>query len=263
MLQRGTEFLDLEGRMVVPGFQDAHVHPSTGGLNLLRCDLAGDADRRDYVDTIRRYADAHPDRIWILGGGWGMDRFPNGIPTREELDAAVADRPVFLVNRDGHGAWVNSKALELAGIHRNTADPADGRIERDAGGEPIGCLQEGAMDLVERVLPETTEDELQRALAEGQRHLLSLGVTAWQDAWVTPVVEKAYRALASNGMLKARVVGALWALDPALAQKRQFPAVDWQSSYSLHAEGTAPGFAASMASVTCRAVTAHRRMSFR
>ena len=251
----GTEFLDLEGRMVVPGFQDAHVHPSTGGLNLLRCDLAGDADRRDYVDTIRRYADAHPDRIWILGGGWGMDRFPNGIPTREELDAAVADRPVFLVNRDGHGAWVNSKALELAGIHRNTADPADGRIERDAGGEPIGCLQEGAMALVERVLPETTEDELQRALAEGQRHLLSLGVTAWQDAWVTPVVERAYRALASNGMLKARVVGALWwergegeeQIEDLLARRAKGPAGRFRpGAVKMMLDGVAENFTASM-----------------
>lgn len=251
----GTEFVDLDGRMVVPGFQDAHVHPPTGGLNLLRCDLAGDPDSRAYLDTIRRYADDYPDRLWILGGGWGMDRFPNGVPTREELDAVVADRPVFLVNRDAHGAWVNSKALELAGIHRNTADPADGRIERDARGEPIGCLQEGAMDLVERVVPETTEDELQRALEEGQRYLLSLGVTAWQDAWVTPEVEEAYRALASRGSLKARVVGALWwergrgeeQIEDLLARRGKGPAGRFRpSAVKMMLDGVAENFTASM-----------------
>jgi hypothetical protein len=205
-----TEIIELAGRMVLPGFQDAHVHPSIGGLNLLRCNLAGDPDRHAYLDTIRRYSDDHPDREWILGGGWGMDHFPNGIPTKDELDRVVADRPVFLVNRDGHGAWVNSKALELSGIGRYSDDPADGRIERGAGGDPIGCLQEGAMDLVERLVPETTDAELQEALTEGENYLLSRGVTAWQDAWVTPQVEEAYRALASGGSLRARVVGALW-----------------------------------------------------
>ncbi|MDF1595465.1 MAG: amidohydrolase family protein [Acidimicrobiia bacterium] len=206
----GTDIVDLDGRMVLPGFQDSHVHPPIGGLNLLRCNLANDPDRGAYLDSIRRYADDHPEREWILGGGWGMDHFPNGIPTRDELDRLVADRPVFLVNRDGHGAWVNSKALELAGIGRHTDDPADGRIERDAGGDPIGCLQEGAMDLVERLVPETTDTELQQALTKGQSYLLSLGITAWQDAWVTSQVEEAYRTLAADGSLKARVVGALW-----------------------------------------------------
>lgn len=210
LIGSGTETLELDGRLVLPGFQDAHVHPLQGGLNLLRCNLADDPDRRTYLETIGRYADDHPDRAWILGGGWGMDQFPNGIPTSDDLDTVVADRPVFLVNRDGHGAWVNSKALELAGINRDTVDPADGRIERDALGDPIGCLQEGAMDLVERVVPVTTDDELERALVAGHDYLLSLGVTAWQDAWVTPDVEEAYRTLAANGSLKARAVGALW-----------------------------------------------------
>ena len=98
--------------------------------------------------VIAEYCDANPDAPWILGGGWYMDVFPGGLPTKEALDAIVLDRPAFLTNRDGHGAWVNSRALELAGITRETPDPADGRIERTADGAPAGMLHEGAMSLV-------------------------------------------------------------------------------------------------------------------
>ena len=102
-----------------------------------------------------------------------MSAFPGGTPTAADLDAVVPDRPVFLPNRDHHGAWVNSRALELAGIDRHTPDPADGRIERDADGRPTGTLHEGAMHAVARLLPQTTDDEYYAALLEGQRYLHS------------------------------------------------------------------------------------------
>ncbi len=209
-LRAGTPFLDLDGRLAIPGFQDAHVHPPIGGLDLLRCNLAGDPDLSAYLRTVGDYAGAQSGRRWVLGGGWAMDRFPGGIPTRDHLDRVVPERPVFLVNRDRHGAWVNTLALEMAGIDRHTPDPPDGRIERDAEGQPVGCLQEGAMALVERVIPATTPAEYREALRTAQRYLISLGITAWQDAWVTPEVEHAYRELASSAELKARVVAALW-----------------------------------------------------
>ena len=205
-----TEVVDLNGRFVVPGFQDAHIHPPTGGLGLLRCNLHEDGTREQFLETISRYAGEHPDEEWILGGGWAMDAFPGGTPTREELDVIVPDRPAFLVNRDGHGAWVNSIALKLAAVDRSTPDPGDGRIERDAMGEPAGTLQEGAMELVRRVVPEDTEETYLRGLKVAQEYLLSLGITAWQDADVTPRTEAAYRKLANAGELHAHVVGALW-----------------------------------------------------
>ena len=139
-----------------------------------------------------------------------MPAFPSGTPRREALDDIVPDRPVFLVNRDGHGAWVNSRALELAGIDAGTPDPSDGRIERDAVGAPTGTLHEGAMDLVGRLAPPATQTDMERALLLAQRRLHAFGVTAWQDAWVTPPDLEAYRALAGRGELTARVVAALW-----------------------------------------------------
>lgn len=205
-----TEIIDLQGRFVLPGFQDAHVHPPTGGLSLLRCNLHEDKTREEHLDTIRRYVVRHPHEEWILGGGWAMDAFPGGTPTRQELDNVVPDRPAFLINRDGHGAWVNAMALKLAGVDRSTPDPADGRIERDDVGEPAGTLQEGAMELVRRVVPADTEETYLRGLEVAQEYLLSLGITGWQDADVTPPTEAAYRRLADAGRLHAHVVGALW-----------------------------------------------------
>ncbi|HYF73089.1 MAG TPA: amidohydrolase family protein, partial [Nocardioides sp.] len=145
-----TTVIDLAGGLLSPGFVDAHVHPIQGGLERLRCDLSGADTREQYLDTIAAYAVAHPDAEWILGGGWAMPAFPGGTPTAADLDSVVPDRPVFLPNRDHHGAWVNSRALEIAGIDEHTADPPDGRIERDADGRPSGTLHEGATSLVSR-----------------------------------------------------------------------------------------------------------------
>ncbi len=205
-----TEVLDLRGRLVVPGFQDAHVHPTHGGLAELQCELHDLADAKAYVDAVATYAASHPEMPWILGGGWAMPAFPGGTPRREALDAVVADRPVFLVNRDGHGAWANSRALAMAGVDASTPDPPDGRIERDPDGSPTGALHEGAMDLVGRLAPKTTQEDLEAALLLAQRKLHALGITAWQDAWVTGPDLDAYVALAERGDLTARVVAALW-----------------------------------------------------
>ena len=112
--------VDLEGRTVLPGFQDAHLHPPHGGLLAIECNLHDAQTAEECLDTIARYAAEHPEREWIAGSGWSMDSFPGGTPDRESLDAVVADRPVFVTNRDGHGAWVNSRAFELAGIDSST-----------------------------------------------------------------------------------------------------------------------------------------------
>jgi predicted amidohydrolase YtcJ len=211
----GAEPVDLGGGTLLPGFIDAHVHPVFAGDRLVRCDLSGVVTAAEYLDIIAAYAAAHPEAEWITGGGWSMEAFPGGVPAKGVLDAVVSDRPVFLPNRDGHGAWVNSRALELAGIDAATPDPADGRIERDPDGSPSGALQEGAQYLVSRLIPATTVDDWYDGLLAAQRYLLSLGITGWQDAIVgshpgTPDPIDAYLRAVSAGTLAANVVGALW-----------------------------------------------------
>jgi predicted amidohydrolase YtcJ len=207
-----TEVHDLHGRMLLPGFQDAHVHPPSGGLEMLECNLSEVFTREDYERIVADYASEHPDVEWIRGGGWSLDSFPGGTPTKETLDRVVSDRPVYLPNRDGHGAWVNTRALELAGITRETPDPPDGRIERDSAGEPSGTLHEGAMDLVESVMPPVTEAEWEEGLRVAQQYLHSLGITAWQDAIVGGPYDTlgTYTTMAGRDELTARVVGSLW-----------------------------------------------------
>ncbi|MEV7621160.1 amidohydrolase [Microbacterium sp. NPDC089321] len=263
----GTEIVDLEGRMLVPGFQDAHVHPLWGGLDMLRCDLADLSTQDEYLARIAEYAAGHPDDGWVLGGGWQMSAFPGGTPTADALDRVVPHRPAFLPNRDGHGAWVNSRALELAGVTRDTPDPDDGRIERDASGAPSGTLHEGAMSLVNRLLPAEPHERLREALAVGQRHLHSFGITAWQDAIVGTQYSDAgdplpvYIAADRAGELTGRVVGSLWwdrtrgleqiddlvAMRESAAGGRRFAA----TSIKIMQDGVAENFTASMLEPYC------------
>jgi predicted amidohydrolase YtcJ len=205
-----TRVVDLRDRLLLPGFQDAHVHPISAGVDRLQCDVRDSRGRDGVLATIRAYVASHPDEEWIVGSGWYMADFEHGTPRREDLDAIVSDRPAFLPNRDGHSTWVNSKALELAGVTRDTPDPEDGRIERDPDGTPTGTLHEGAGDLVERLLPPTTDATLSEGLRLAQDELHSLGITAWQDAIVTPRDGRIYRGAAEAGWLTARVEAAMW-----------------------------------------------------
>jgi predicted amidohydrolase YtcJ len=220
LIGSGTEVVDLDGGLLIPGFQDAHVHPYQGGMSLLSCDLRGADSAGAAVNIVAEYAADRPELEWITGGGWYMSMFPGGTPRAALLDAVIPNRPVFLINRDAHGAWANSRALELAGINRDTPDPRDGRIERDAAGNPTGTLHEGAMALVYDLIPATTREERETALLVAQQHLFGFGITAWQDAIVGDYADMrdpgpAYHALGTRhptmaGSLQARVVGALW-----------------------------------------------------
>ncbi|MFD9330354.1 amidohydrolase [Streptomyces sp. NPDC060065] len=209
-----TEVVDLAGRLLLPGFHDAHVHPVLAGVAMLQCALQGLTTAGEYLDAVHTYALAHPERPWVTGAGWSMEAFPGGTPHKALLDTVLTDRPVLLINRDGHGAWANSKALALAGITRDTPDPADGRIERDGDGEPTGMLQEGAVALISALQPDKTPEELAAGLLTAQRHLHSLGITGWQDAGIGPGFHgdlyRTYLDAAVSGELTARVVGAHW-----------------------------------------------------
>lgn len=213
-----TQVIPLGDRMMLPGFQDAHLHAGYGGMAMVECDLSSAFDVDSYRRIIRAFEESHASDPWIVGGGWSMASFEGGTPSRELLDELVPNRPAILLNRDGHGAWANSQALRAAGISASTTDPEDGRIERNDTGEPQGTLHEGAMSLVLRHVPPPTPDVSRRAVLEAQRYLHSLGITSWQDALIGPTYDwgrgydilDAYRSLAGSDELTARVVGALW-----------------------------------------------------
>jgi predicted amidohydrolase YtcJ len=121
-----TTVVDLKGRMMLPAFQDSHIHPIGAGIEASACDLNGLDDLAAYRSVIGEYAAANPDVEWITGGGWSMSVFgPGGAPSRTIIDELVPDRPVFLTSQDGHTAWANSRALEIAGINKDTPDPVD------------------------------------------------------------------------------------------------------------------------------------------
>jgi predicted amidohydrolase YtcJ len=218
MIGSRTQVVDTRGRLVVPGFCDAHVHPVTGGLQVLRCDLNGATDRAHCLELIRRFAasdGAAGGAAFVVGGGWAPVLFPGGRPHRRELDLVVPGRPVFLLDADQHNAWVNSAALALAGITRDTPDPPGGRIGRDPGGEPDGLLHEGAAGAVGRLIPPPSDGLLLAALTAGLRELRRHGITAWQDALVgpylgTPDPFPAYLSAADQALIDWRVSGALW-----------------------------------------------------
>ncbi|MCC9309560.1 amidohydrolase [Kitasatospora sp. RB6PN24] len=210
-----TEVIDLRGKLLLPGFQDSHIHAVYGGVELAQCDLTGTTGVDEYLRRIREFAGGHPERAWITGGGWSLESFDGGLPTRQLLDSVVPDRPVYLLNRDHHGAWANTRALELAGLTRQSPDPTDGRIEREPDGTPSGVLQEGATGLVARLVPPTSTAERLAGLLRAQALLHSLGITGWQDALLgefngQPDPSDAYLAAARDGSLTARVAGALW-----------------------------------------------------
>ena len=207
-----TRVVDLHGRMLLPGFQDAHIHPISSGIQANTCDLSDLKTADEYIDAVRKYAAAHPHEAWVTGNGWLMSAFgPGGRARRELLDAAVPDRPVYLSSVDGHTVWVNSRALELAHITAATPDPPDGHIDRDPQThEPLGTLQEGASAAVDAVLPPPTAAQRIAGLEYAVRLLNGYGITAIQDANVSEEDLKTYRALEQRGALSLRVVAAQW-----------------------------------------------------
>ncbi len=208
-----TEVIDLAGRMLLPGFQDAHVHPLSAGVELGACDLNSAQSAEEVLERVRACAAEVEPGQWLVGGGWQLPLFPEANPHRGDLDAIRADIPILLWAADGHSGWANSKALEVAGVTAATPDPATGRIERDPDGSPSGTLRESAVDLVGEHVPETTAAEAAAGLVRARDALLAVGITAVQDASVSEPDLEAYRAAQERGEFPLRVVAALY-VDP-------------------------------------------------
>lgn len=235
-----TTVVELEGRLVLPGFQDAHVHPVTSSLNSYMCSLYGLPGRDAYFARIKECVTKHSDAEWIHGSGWSHSYFPDGDkPTKHMLDQIAPGVPLTLTSYDGHSLWVNSKALEVAGVNETTADVSFGQIVRFPGSrEPTGLLLEDpAQELVMAFKPKYTDEQVYDALIYVQHYLNSLGVTSIQDAIVDISgeglygVHKAYQKAAESGELTLRVVGALY-WNPALGMEQidAFAAVREKSS---------------------------------
>lgn len=207
-----TKVVDLKGRMMLPAFQDIHIHAISGGIEATRVNLNPLSTLDEYIVAIKDYADANPDEAWILGGGWSMAVFgPGALASRKLIDGFMSDRPVYLTSADGHTGWANTRALELAGITEDTPDPASGRIDRDPEtGEAIGSLQEGAMALVTQHIPPDSLEIRTAGLQYAIKMLNSYGITSIQAAAAELPQLETYRALDERGELSLRVVASLW-----------------------------------------------------
>jgi len=205
-----TKVVDLGGRLVLPAFQDSHVHLVTGGVELGLCNLNGLGTREEVLAKVREYAATHPGTGWITGGGWELPLFPQANPRKEDLDAIAPGRPVVLASADGHSAWVNSRALDLAGITRDTPDPDGGRIERDPRtGAPSGTLRESAAGLIDRLVPELGPEDYIKGLRAGLALANRFGIASIIEASAGPEILDAYAALDRRGELSARVLASL------------------------------------------------------
>ena len=228
-----TRVVELGGRFVLPGFHDSHLHPITGGMRTLRCELSGAATAAEALERVRAYAAAHPDAPWVVGRGWELFLFPAANPRKETLDAVIADRPVYLTSADGHSAWVNSRALALASVTAATPDPPLGRIERDgATGEPSGTLREEAKQLVSRLLPEATAAERREGIVRAVELAHRAGLVGLFDATVDAIELPDYREVGRQGKLDVHLGVALYVdpekpFAPQLAELLALRREDW------------------------------------
>tara|TARA_R110002110_G_scaffold406421_1_gene626573 strand:- start:429175 stop:430926 length:1752 start_codon:yes stop_codon:yes gene_type:complete len=203
-----TQRVDVNGAMVMPGINDGHAHPSWGGQQLLyECRFGFTATPDEIAQALRQCIEADPDSQWITGGQWTSDFFANhdiGSP-RRWLDEISTEKAILLGDDSLHNAWANSKALELAGINRDTVDPEAGKYARDANGEPNGLLYETAANFVRSRVPQLTTEQRKAAILAAIRQGNRFGVTGINDALVDPDTLRAYVALDTAGALTARL----------------------------------------------------------
>ena len=207
------------GKTMLPGLIDAHGHISSLGYALLSIDVRGLQSAAEVAANVAAYAAKNPNLSWIKGRGWNQVLWPGKqFPNMADLDAQISDRPVWLERIDGHAGWANKKAMDLAGITRETVSPPGGEIILDQQGEPSGILIDNAMRLVMDIIPEPNTAEIKLALDAVSQHLLSLGITSAHDAGVLSSEHKVYRQLADNGEMQVRIYGMYSSTEEDLQQ---------------------------------------------
>lgn len=208
-----------KGKTLLPGITDGHGHMLGLGFNLLNVDIRGIDSAKQSVQTVAKFAKNNPSLLWIKGRGWNQEIWSDGkYPTAKQLDEYISDRPVYLRRVDSHAVWLNSKAMALAGIDKNTLAPPGGEIVKDENGEPTGVLIDNAESLVTAIIPEPSRLEMAQALDMASKHLLSLGITSVHDAGIDKATYDLYRQQAQEQALKVRIYGMLAATDSALPQ---------------------------------------------
>lgn len=204
-----TIVYDVQGKVILPGFIDAHNHLIWSGTEQEELSLSGIETIEELLKTIQAYAEKNPQLSWVRGSGWNMSVFPENTLTKDLLDKILLERPAYFTSEDSHSTWVNSKALTLAGIQKETPDPANGRIERNAEGEPLGLLREDAMELVQELLPDYTETQIDAGLANALQQATSYGITTLFDPALEEWMLKGYQRFEQKKQLTLRVRGAV------------------------------------------------------
>ncbi len=208
--------IDGHGATLLPGLIDAHGHVQGLGQALSAVDLVGSKTEQEAVQRTRAFAANYPDDKWVVGWGWNQVLWPvQEFPSRKSLDAIVGHKPIVLDRIDGHAYWVNSVALSMAGIARNTPDPDGGQIVRDEQGEATGVLIDNAMDLITKVLPATSDEQIKAYVLRAMHKLASLGVTSAHDAGISAQELRAFQSLRSADEMPIRIYPMLHVLDPA------------------------------------------------
>jgi predicted amidohydrolase YtcJ len=206
----GTKFIDLQGKTIMPGFIDAHAHIAGLGQLMQSLILVGMKSSEEIISMVRERAQQIPSGQWLYGRGWDQNLWEvKQFPTASQLDAGSADRPVVLVRIDGHAIWVNTMAMQLAGITRETKDPDGGKIIRDAGGNPTGVFVDNARDLVENFVPPKTPDEIERNILVAAEECARNGLTEVHDMGIDSLQIAIYKKLVDEGKLPIRIYGAI------------------------------------------------------
>jgi len=205
-----AQVLDMKGTAVIPGLIDAHGHVMGLGYRAIQVNLEGTRSVGEALERVKSWADANPQADWILGRGWNQVLWAeNQFPTASELDSISDGRPIYMTRVDGHAAWVNTVAMSKAGISRETPDPSGGLIIKDRRGNPSGVLIDGAMDLVDAIIPEADDALRQMALEKALAELRSLGITSTHDAGVSHVAYQLYKSFADQNLLTTRIYGMI------------------------------------------------------
>src|SRR5215469_2739926 len=197
-----TAMVNLQGRLLVPGFQDTHLH--FPGRSVNEVDLHGTETLKDFQQRLVDFANAHPTLSWITGHGWGYSAFPHETVDKKYIDEVISDRPVYVLERDGHMGFGNSKALQIAGLTSATPDPPNGHIMKAANGEPTGELKESAQDLIFSKIPERTIEDEYESLVQHMDEAAAAGLTAVQDAYTSMKSFPVYERAAAANTLKLR-----------------------------------------------------------